>query len=156
MNNEQEQLATTETDYSLASTAKEEDMQYGEGMRVYPHRIGMKEGQKFCACCCDMRRAVIIVNIINASLLALGFLSIVGIAGASSVGATDDQIEDAIVGFDGAGISVVLGVTVGKIVLNLIGIYGAFKFDVSFATKHYLSFTALAVFLTLFPVTPDF
>lgn len=127
---QQDQLTTADTDFSLASTAKEE-YQYDEGMRVYPHRIGLKQGHKFCGGCCDMRRAVIIVNIINASLLALGFLSILTIAGASSVGATDDQIEDAIVGFDEAGIGVVLGVTAVKILFNLIGMYGAFRFDVS-------------------------
>lgn len=131
MNSDQDQLATVDTDYSLSSTAKEEYVHYDDGMRVYPHRIGMKQGHKFCGGCCDMRRAVIIVNIINASLLALGFLSILTIAGASSIGATDDQIEDAIVGFDEAGIGVVLAVTAGKILLNFIGMYGAFRFDVS-------------------------
>lgn len=130
MNSEHDQIATLDTDFSLASTAKEE-YQYDEGMRVYPHRIGKKQGHKFCGGCCDMRRAVIIVNIINASLLALGFLSILTIAGASSVGAADAQMEDAIVGFDEAGIGVVLGVTAAKIILNLIGMYGAFRFDVS-------------------------
>jgi hypothetical protein len=127
---DQDQLAAADTDFSLASTAKEE-YQYDEGMRVYPHRIGMKQGHKFCGGCCDMRRAVIIVNIVNASLLALGFLSILTIAGASSVGATDDDLEDAIVGFDDAGIIVVLAVTAAKILFSFIGMYGAFRFDVS-------------------------
>jgi hypothetical protein len=130
MTYEQDQLATADTDFSLASTAKEE-YQYDEGMRVYPHRIGMKQGHKFCGGCCDMRRAVIIVNIVNASLLALGFLSILTIAGASSGGATDDDLEDAIVGFDDAGFIVVLAVTAAKILFSFIGMYGAFRFDVS-------------------------
>ncbi|GAX11529.1 hypothetical protein FisN_22Lh221 [Fistulifera solaris] len=126
---DQDQLAAADTDFSLASTAKEE-YQYDEGMRVYPHRIGMKQGHKFCGGCCDMRRAVIIVNIVNASLLALGFLSILTIAGASSLGATDDDLEEAIVGFDDAGIIVVLAVTAAKILFSFIGMYGAFRFDI--------------------------
>lgn len=150
MASEPDQLATADTDYSLASTAKEEYMQYDEGMRVYPHRIGMKQGHKFCGGCCDMRRAVIIVNIINASLLALGFLSILTIAGASSVGATDDQIEDVIVGFDEAGIGVVLGVTAVKILLNFVGMYGAFSFDVSLRRNVDVAFHCACCFLTLF------
>jgi hypothetical protein len=114
--------------------------QYGyKGSNITAH--------KCCGGCCDMRRAVIVVNIVNACIMVLGFLSVAALAGGSSstsaatsssnddqAAANDDQMESEVkevyTSMEGSSIAFLMAIMAVKLILNLVGIYGAMTYNV--------------------------
>lgn len=95
--------------------------------------LGIKQGHKCCSCCCDVRRATIIVNIIAAVLNAMSILAVLSAKGvvANAQDADDDEIQQAVADFEaipvGPWFYVVQVLRVG---LALAGIFGALKYKV--------------------------
>ena len=94
---------------------------------------GRKLGHSCCGGCCDMRRAVIIVNIINTVLLTLGLFGVVAARRASNnVDASqldDDTLQDALEQFKELPLGGFIVIQTIKILLCLAGIVGAVKFN---------------------------
>jgi len=79
-----------------------------------------KQGSKCCGCCCDFRRAVIVVNII---FIILGVMSITGAIGNTQViqsGYDDDQVEDDLKQINTRN-AIVSGIGLAASILSLIG-----------------------------------
>ena len=107
------------TDYALASGAKD-NPDVIEGVAVdsqYGYKADIK-AHKCCGGCCDMRRAVIIVNIINSCFLALGLASFTYIAAADGGNIDDDEVEDAYTSLN-AGIGALIAISAIKLVISL-------------------------------------
>jgi hypothetical protein len=116
------------TDYTLATLSKETPPV--EGMPVDGvYRTGVKEGHKCCGACCDMRRAVIIVNLINATFLIIGILAVLTLTTIDPDDYTDDQVDEAVSNVSNGSATVVILVSLLKLVLNLLGIYGAMTYN---------------------------
>ena len=74
-----------------------------------------------------MRRAVMIVNCVNASLLVVGLLSFTFIS--SGGGAVDDdEVEEAFTSLN-AGMAALITITAIKLAISLLGIYGAYAYN---------------------------
>lgn len=87
--------ATTVTNgQTLPLSLKSKEVRLATSLERFPRR--QKRGHNFCRCGCDMRRAVMVVNGINLSLLIL--LSII-LDDDNSNGATRVSIEDAVLIF---------------------------------------------------------
>jgi hypothetical protein len=86
-----------------------------------------KQGAKCCGCCCDYRRAVIVVEIISIVFAVINVITIVTV---SSIGATgainDDEVEDV---FKGT-IAVSAALTGIALLTSVCGLYGALKFNI--------------------------
>ena len=79
-----------------------------------------------------MRRAVIIVNIINAVLLTMGIFSVLAARHMSSQvdAVDDDELESALEEFNSLPIAALLVIQISKILLSILGIFGAIRFSV--------------------------
>ena len=113
---------------------------------------GRKLGHKCCGGCCDVRRAVIIVNIINAVLLTLSLSSAVLMHKASGQmnveGMDDDSFLAALEEFNNFPIGGFLAIQTVKILLSVAGILGAVQFNqvgVGLAMFGYLFDAAMAL-----------
>ena len=116
------------TEYTLATAAKDD----ADGLQVQgqPIRNGFKQGHKCCGGCCDMRRAVIIVNIINCTFLLLAIMSLAAIKGADPDNYTDDEVSKALADVDGESVGAVIAISVIKLAINALGIYGALQYNI--------------------------
>eukprot|EP00977_Amphora_coffeiformis_P020049 scaffold7808_cov184-Amphora_coffeaeformis.AAC.28 len=124
----------TETAYALAEPATV------DGAMV------RKPGHKCCGCdgCCDMRRAVIIVNIIQAGILGMGMLILLATRNlANNAGNIydDDTTIAAMEDFKDAPLGVGLAIMGVQIVAALCGIAGGMKFNVILTAVAGLSYT---------------
>jgi len=93
---------------------------------------GRKQGHKCCGGCCDMRRAVIIVNIINAIVLTMGLFSVLAARKLSDEvdgQVDDDEVSAALEEFNSLPLGGFLAIQTAKIVLSVIGIFGAAKYS---------------------------
>jgi hypothetical protein len=121
-----------------------------------------------CGCCCDMRRAVIVVNIVNACLIICGLLSVAALAGGSSstsaatsaftndqAAANDDQmesvVEEVFTSMKGSSLGFLTTIMAVKLILSLIGIYGAMTYNVLMVCACYLSYILEALVALLTP-----
>jgi hypothetical protein len=119
------------TEYTLATGAKDTPPGHVEGIAVDGvYRTGVKEGHKCCGGCCDMRRAVIIVNLINAFFLVLGILAMLTLTKIDPDDYTDDEVEAAVSNVDKASVTVVIVISLCKLGLNLLGVYGAITYNI--------------------------
>lgn len=100
---------------------------------VYPTSTALlKQGHTCCGGCCDMRRAVIIVNIINVSILAFGAAGILAASRMSSTAAVqydDDEVQAAFGEMGNLSVGGIIGIMTVKIVLSALGIYGAYSYS---------------------------
>jgi hypothetical protein len=82
-----------------------------------------------CRCCCDTRRAVIVVNIISITFAALAVLSISLLTNDKFAAKfDDDEVQAAVNEIDGATLGITIGVAVIGMICNACGIFGAYKF----------------------------
>jgi len=92
-----------------------------------------QQGHKCCGGCCDMRRAVIIVNLVNVVLLTLGLLSALATRKLANNGyapdTDDDEFAAALEEFKNLPWPTLIALQTLKIVLSIVGIAGAFKFN---------------------------
>ena len=120
------------TDYALATGEKEEPVVV-EGVAKPGDEYGYQQdvkAHKCCGGCCDMRRAVIIVNIVNSVFLALGLMSFGVAASVDGSNYDDDEVKEAYTSLDNAGLGVLTAIIAVKLVISLLGIYGAFSYNV--------------------------
>ena len=85
-----------------------------------------------CGCCCDTRRAVIVVNVISmcVAALAIGLTSMaIGASGRYASDFDDDEYVSAFAEIDGKAIGLSIGVLVVGMICQATGIYGAQKFN---------------------------
>ena len=125
MNDTPHTTETVETEYKLASAAQSAypDVDGPQG------HLGLKRGHKCCGGCCDMRRAVIIVNIINLCFLLAAIMSLFALLSLDKSNLSAQEAA-AISDLDGATVGVALTLSILKIIANSLGIYGALQFNV--------------------------
>lgn len=83
-----------------------------------------------CGCCCDTRRAVIVVNIISLALASLAVLSLAVLSSEKYAAQfDDDEMQAALDELDGVAVGVSIGVAVLGMLCNAAGLIGAFKFN---------------------------
>lgn len=89
-----------------------------------------KQSHVCCGCCCDTRRAVIVVNIISLAFAALAILSIAMITSDKYAAQIDDDaVIAALQEMDGAKIGMTIGFASVGMLCNAFGIYGATRFN---------------------------
>jgi hypothetical protein len=123
-------MATQEVGYVLAQPEKD-----GITVDATAMRTG-KQGHAFFGGCCDVRRAVIIVNIISASFAFIGLVTMgsfmAATSASSSVTYDDDEVQEAMAAFNEASLS--MGVAIALIAIRMIanglGIYGAVTYNI--------------------------
>jgi hypothetical protein len=82
-----------------------------------------------CGCCCDTRRAVIVVNTISITFAALAILSISLLTNDQyAAQIDDDEVKAYLDEIDGAALGITIGVAVIGMICNACGIFGAYKF----------------------------
>jgi hypothetical protein len=120
-------MATEEVAYVLAQPEK-------DGIAIDATAMGTgKQGHSCCGSCCDVRRAVIIVNIITITFASLGIVTMGGLMAASSASYDDDEVQEAMSAFN-EGVNLSMGIAIAfaaiKIIANSLGIYGAVKYNI--------------------------
>jgi hypothetical protein len=86
-----------------------------------------KEGAKCCGCCCDYRRAVIVLAIIRIVFAVINIITVVTFSSIVFAGAVeDDQVEDISKG--NVGIAAAL-IGIG-LLTSICGLVGALKFNI--------------------------
>jgi hypothetical protein len=136
-------MSKTETTYQLGEAI--------EGVPVKNDVVapGQKQGHKCCGGCCDVRRAVIIVNIVSVFLLASGLLGVLAarnVVNDSEQVYEDDEVAAAIEEFKQLPIGWFLTIQVIKILCAAAGIFGAIHYNVYLTGAAALSYCADVVF----------
>jgi hypothetical protein len=119
-------MATQEVGYVLAQPEK-------DGINVDATVMGTgKQGHAFCGGCCDVRRAVIIVNVISITFASVGLIAMGGLMAATSATYDDDAVQETMSAFNEANLSmgIVIALSAIRIVANSIGIYGAVTYNI--------------------------
>ena len=101
-----------------------------QGDEYVQHGRPQRQSHLCCGCCCDTRRAVIVVNIISMSFAAIAIfsLSMVTSDGYASQ-FDDDEVQAALNEIDGTSVGVAIGITCLGIICSAAGLFGAFKFN---------------------------
>lgn len=113
------------------STDPTKETHYTLGAEEGPQGNSKRQGHLCCGGCCDMRRAVIIMNIVNAALVAMGLMGVLAAKNLVDTDAIqDDEVAAVLGGEDG---SLPFGWLVASSVIRLIlagfAIYGAIKYN---------------------------
>jgi hypothetical protein len=121
-------MATEEVGYVLAQPEK-------DGIAVDATAMmgtGKKQGHACCGGCCDVRRAVIIVNIIEITFASLGIVTMGGLIMATSASYDDDEVQEAMTAFNGANLSMGVAIALAaiRIIANSLGVYGAVTYNI--------------------------
>eukprot|EP00562_Extubocellulus_spinifer_P002258 CAMPEP_0178477718 /NCGR_PEP_ID=MMETSP0696-20121128/4276_1 /TAXON_ID=265572 /ORGANISM="Extubocellulus spinifer, Strain CCMP396" /LENGTH=192 /DNA_ID=CAMNT_0020105039 /DNA_START=250 /DNA_END=828 /DNA_ORIENTATION=- len=107
-------------------------------------RMGLAQGHRCCGGCCDMRRAVIIVDAVGIFICvfyAIYFAILATVVEETDSSTMDDATKQQVEGMMVQMEHVFLGLMAIKIPLNGLGIYGAMKF------KHWPVAVALAAYV---------
>ena len=83
-----------------------------------------------CGCCCDTRRAVVVVNIVSISFATLALLSLTLLTTSADLASQldDDEVQAFLDEMDGASLGLTIGIAVLGIICNACGLFGAYKF----------------------------
>ena len=103
---------------------------YADGQAVPPAGTpGVKQGHLYMGCCCDTRRATIIVNIVNLVLALLSAL-LYGLASGFAINELDDDaIKQDLANKGGAIAGIIALFFVIALTFSTLGIYGALKYN---------------------------
>ena len=116
----------TETEYQLGVPV--------EGTPVDDANKLPKQGHKCCGGCCDVRRAVMIVNIVNATLLLFGMFGVLAtnkLSGQAEDLYDDDEMLETLAEFSNSfPLGAFIAIQVVKILCSVAGIIGALKFNI--------------------------
>jgi hypothetical protein len=91
-----------------------------------------KRGHLCCGGCCDMRRAVVVVNIVQAALLLLGIMGAISFAKSSAEGSDeidDDEFKAAYEEFSRLPVGGFIAIQSLKIICCILGIFGALHYN---------------------------
>lgn len=92
-----------------------------------PGEVATKGSHSCCGCCCDTRRAVIVVNVISLSFSAIAISSLLLYTSDDFLAQiADDEVRAALEDQDGLGLAI--GLTSLGMICHGLGIYGAAKF----------------------------
>jgi len=111
----------TETSYQMGTA---EGVSYAAGMQ--------KQGHKCCGGCCDVRRAVIIVNIVQAVLVFMAMMSVLTMHKMSAQAQDlydDDEVAKMMSDFGSLPVGALIAILVVKAIGAVIGIIGGIKFN---------------------------
>lgn len=94
------------------------------------HEREARQGHTCCGCCCDTRRAVIVINIISILFASLALISLTMLATKEDLASQfdDDEVQAFLGEMDGATIGLSAGTALLGIVCNAFGLFGAYKF----------------------------
>ena len=113
------------------------DNERGRGRKNYAlqhgyiqHEPDSPKSHTCCGCCCDTRRAVVVVNIISMSFAALALLSLTLLTSNSQLASQfdDDEVQAFLDEMDGASIGLSVGLALLGMLCNGFGLFGAYKF----------------------------
>lgn len=126
-----DETLTAETlKYDTSNQKQQFVVDENEYMAMQPVKVGSKRSHSCCGCCCDTRRAVIVVNIISVCLGVLAILSIVMVSSdAYKAQVDDDQVLTALNEIDGTKVGMSISFASVGILCNACGIFGARKFN---------------------------
>jgi hypothetical protein len=99
----------------------------GTGYAQMP-TLGIKRGHKCCGGCCDVRRAVIIVNLVSIGLAVVGLMGIAALTQMDENMFDDDEVKTALTGLDGTSMGVASAIIIFRMMFNCLGIYGAIQY----------------------------
>lgn len=125
-------MSKTETNYQLAQATG--TVVQGEEAGVFVNPSG-KQGHKCCGSCCDVRRAVIIVNGVNLVILCMSLMSflaarnIANNSNTDDAAQVDDQLQEAIDVYSNAPLGAIIAIMVVQAIISAIGMAGAFLFN---------------------------
>eukprot|EP00980_Cylindrotheca_fusiformis_P009091 scaffold1965_cov110-Cylindrotheca_fusiformis.AAC.14 len=131
---------------------QDQGLAVAQGNEYVQHERIPPKSHTCCGCCCDTRRAVIVVNIISLSFAALAVFSMSMLANNLYTSQfDDDQVQAAFDEIDGTAVGISIGVVVVGMICNACGIYGAYKFHKVFiivaALWYFADFIRAVVFL---------
>jgi hypothetical protein len=106
----------------------------------------MKRGHKCCGGCCDVRRAVIVVNCISIGILVLGMLTILTVSLVDPNSFTDDSVKATFDQFDAKSAGIACAIMLVQMLFYAMGVYGAIKFNEGFVIA------ALVAYIVIFVV----
>jgi len=90
-----------------------------------------KKGHKCCGGCCDVRRAVMVVDSVNICFSFMGLMSVLTMKTLNSSNFDDDEVKTAIEAMDDNMPWILLFiVSIASVLCNAVGIYGAYKYHV--------------------------
>ena len=119
----------TETEYQLGIPVKESGAT-GDVAKL------PKQGHKCCGGCCDMRRGVIIVDIINVVLLTLGLFGVLAtrnLSGQAEELYDDDEVQATLAEFATSfPLGAFIAIQAIKIVCSASGVVGALRYNIYF------------------------
>lgn len=90
----------------------------------------VKQGHKCCGGCCDMRRAVIIVNLVNILLLVLGTMGTLSLLEINKSATDDDKVAETLEEFNNLSLAGFITTQCVKIVVSILGIVGAIRYNI--------------------------
>jgi hypothetical protein len=104
----------------------------GNGADLLQQNTTAKQGHKFCGGCCDMRRAVAIVNAVNLVTVAIAMITFLVTHHASHNynSYSDDSVRAAMQQLSNLPVALVLTVQALQIVCGVLGIMGAFQYNI--------------------------
>jgi hypothetical protein len=101
-----------------------------QGDEYVQHGAVARQSHICCGCCCDTRRAVIVVNIISMTFAALAIFSISMMTSARYAAQfDDDEMQAALDELDGKVVGMTIGFAVVGMICNAVGLYGATKYN---------------------------
>jgi hypothetical protein len=122
-------MSTTETEYQLGVPVEDA---VEDGLSKAPVHTGTtKQGHKCCGGCCDVRRAVIIINLVTIAMTILALMGSLSLRQMDSgeVYPDDDVNQANIAELTNAPLGVMIAHVVIKIILSTLGVLGAMKFN---------------------------
>lgn len=131
-------MSETETSYQLAQPAGAVFVQGEEATGVFKNDggvvvapAGQKQGHKCCGGCCDVRRAVIVVNLVNIGILGMTALSLLAQKNVANNAETvdDDEVQEVMDLYASMKLGPIVAVMAVQIVISAVGVAGAFLFN---------------------------
>ena len=103
------------------------DIPTGNAASSVPMWQQEKVGAKCCGCCCDYRRAVIVVEIISIVVYVINMISVVTMSALGASGAIeDDKVEDVVQD----SVPILAAIYGISLLASICGLVGALKFNV--------------------------
>jgi hypothetical protein len=111
----------------------------------YSSMLGIKRGHKCCGGCCDVRRAVIIVNFVSIGIAVMGLMGIATLTQMDVTNFDDDTVQSAFTGLDNTSMGALGAIISFRMTFNVMGIYGAIHYR-----QYYVGAALVAFILSTF------
>jgi hypothetical protein len=122
--------ATKETEYKPVVIQGNDYADVYDGDGTSPMIRGPKQGHKCCGSCCDVRRAVIAVNVLNVLVLLLGIIVMIAFQmAASTMDYDDDNTQTTMDAFANLALGLLIAICLVPTVFSAVGIAGALLYN---------------------------